>query len=125
MVMGCWTAQDGAKSLANYPHVRAAGGLLYVSGLSSRRPDNTHRGATQSADGTWALDITEQTRGVIENMRLCLSAAGADLSHVIDLTCFLTDMKHYAGFNAAYNTYFDAHNGPTRTTVAVKELPHP
>jgi hypothetical protein len=31
-------------------------------------------------------------------------------------------MKHYAEFNAVYNTYFNAQTGPTRTTIAVKEV---
>jgi hypothetical protein len=39
--------------------------------------------------GTWKLDIAEQTRGVLENMKNVLAVAGADLSHVVDLTCFL------------------------------------
>ncbi len=119
-------AEGAAVALANYPHARAAGGMIYVSGLSSRRADNTHRGATLNpTTGQYDLDISEQTRGVFENMKMCLAAAGADLSHVVDLTCFLIDMKHYAAFNQVYNTYFDAKNGPTRTTIAVKELPHP
>ncbi|RIB07687.1 Endoribonuclease L-PSP/chorismate mutase-like protein [Gigaspora rosea] len=33
---------DKARPLANYPHARVAGGLIFVSGISSRRPDNTN-----------------------------------------------------------------------------------
>jgi 2-aminomuconate deaminase len=33
-------------------------------------------------------------------------------------------MEDYAGFNEAYSELFDF-DGPTRTTVGVKELPHP
>jgi len=115
----------GAKSIANYPHMRKAGGLLYVSGISSRRPDNTHIGATQKPDGTWELDIREQTRAVITNIQHILKEANADLSHLVDITTYLTDMKHYAGYNDVYNTFFTAETGPTRTTVAVHQLPHP
>jgi len=116
---------NAAKAKANYPHLRRTNGMLYVSGASSRRSDNTYRGATLQADGTYALDIAEQTRGVIENIRHILSVAGANLSHVVDVTCFLTDMKYYAEFNKVYNEYFNIESGPTRTTVAVKELPGP
>jgi 2-aminomuconate deaminase len=45
------------------------------------------------------------------------------LEHLVDLTVFLVDMADYDGFNEVYNQYFDAVSGPTRTTVAVKELP--
>ena len=54
-----------------------------------------------------------------------LAAARADLSNVVDLTVFLTDMSHYGAMNAVYNQYFNAESGPTRTCVAVRELPNP
>eukprot|EP01006_Ploeotia_vitrea_P016564 TRINITY_DN47293_c0_g1_i1.p1 TRINITY_DN47293_c0_g1~~TRINITY_DN47293_c0_g1_i1.p1 ORF type:complete len:352 (-),score=194.38 TRINITY_DN47293_c0_g1_i1:85-1140(-) len=115
-----------AQSLANYPHMRAVNGMLYVSGISSRRADNTHWGAEKDEEtGEWRLDVAKQTRGVIENLRKILATAEADLSHVVDLTCFLVNMDDYQEFNNVYNEYFDALSGPTRTTVAVKQLPHP
>nr|P81593.1 RecName: Full=2-aminomuconate deaminase [Pseudomonas oleovorans] len=37
---------DGkATPLGSFPHVKRAGDFLYVSGTSSRRPDNTIAGA--------------------------------------------------------------------------------
>jgi 2-aminomuconate deaminase len=118
--------QENAKSLANYPHMRAYGGLLYVSGISSRRPDNTHEGAEKLADGSFKLDVALQTRAVLNNIKKILSSAGADLSHVINATVYLTDMQHYADYNKAYNEFFPVPElAPTRTTVAVKQLPHP
>jgi 2-aminomuconate deaminase len=116
--------QDRAQALANYPHARRAGDFIYVSGVSSRRFDNTHAGVTVHPDGRVELDIREQTRAVIENIRVILQAAGADLEHVVDILVMLVDMKDYAGMNAVYNEYFNAHTGPTRTTCAVHQLPH-
>lgn len=116
---------ERAKALAHYPHMRCAGGFLFVSGTSSRRPDNTIEGATVEPDGTLSLDIRTQTRAVLENIRTILQAAGADLSHLVEITTFLVDMKDYPGYNEVYNTYFNAETGPTRTTVAVHQLPHP
>ncbi len=116
---------DRAKPLAQYPHARRVNGFLFVSGTSSRRPDNVIEGATPRSDGDFDLDIRVQTKAVIENIRTIVQAAGADLAHLVDLTVFLTDMRHYAGFNEVYNSYFDAETGPTRTTVAVSQLPHP
>jgi len=114
-----------AKSIANYPHMREINGMLYVAGTSSRNADNSIRGATQKADGSWDLDIKEQTRGVIENIRKILQSAGAGLEHLVDVTIFLIDMKDYRAMNEVYNEYFNAQNGPARTTVAVRELPIP
>lgn len=116
---------DRAPALANYPHARRAGGLIYVSGVSSRRFDNTHAGVAIGPDGHVELDIREQTRAVIENIRLILQSAGADLENLIDIYVMLVDMNDYAGMNDVYNEYFNAQSGPTRTTCAVHQLPHP
>jgi 2-aminomuconate deaminase len=56
---------------------------------------------------------------------LILKEAKSSLENVVDLTVFLVDMVHYDEFNQVYNEYFDAETGPTRTTVAVKQLPNP
>ncbi|KAM9981032.1 hypothetical protein ACTFIY_003342 [Dictyostelium cf. discoideum] len=116
---------DRARALANYPHMRKAGDFLFVSGISSRRPDNTYEGVHVDENGKVTLNIEQQTRAVIENIRTILKSAGADLENIIDLTVFLVDMKDYNGFNLAYNDYFKIETGPTRTTVAVHQLPNP
>lgn len=112
-------------ALANYPHARRVGDLLFVSGMSCRQPDNSHVGVEIDADGTIRRDVGTQTRAVIENLGHILQAAGASLVDVVDLTVFLIDMEDYQAFNAVYNEFFDAQTGPARTTVAVAELPHP
>ncbi|MDB5035702.1 MAG: 2-Aminomuconate deaminase [Chlorobi bacterium] len=116
---------DRAQALANYPHARRVGDLIYVSGVSSRRFDNTHAGVVRNPDGTVELDIREQTRAVIENIGTILGTAGAGLVDVVDILVMLVDMKDYAGMNEVYNEYFNARTGPSRTTCAVHQLPHP
>lgn len=113
-----------AQPLGNYPHVKRVGDFIYVSGTSSRRPDNTHVGAVQNTDGKWELDIKLQTAAVIENIQSLLATMDADLTHVVDIISFLVDMKDFKAYNEVYGNYFD-HTGPTRTTVAVHQLPHP
>lgn len=113
-----------AKPLGKYPHFRRVGDWIFVSGTSSRQPDNTFIGATTGPDGKVTFDIRAQTRAVIENIRATLQSAGADLSDCVELTSYLVDMKDFAGYNEAYAEYFD-YNGPARTTVAVHQLPHP
>lgn len=116
---------DRAKALAAYPHARRVGDWVFVSGISSRRPDDTHEGVEVLPDGTVVKDIRAQTRAVLQNIGVILRAAGSDLGEVVDLTVFLVDMRDYAGMNEVYNTFFEAQSGPTRTTVAVHQLPHP
>ncbi|CAH1758030.1 19391_t:CDS:2 [Entrophospora sp. SA101] len=117
---------DRAQPLANYPHARIAGDFIFISGISSRKPDNTYDGVIELPDGSFELDIRKQTKAVIENIGVILNqAGGASLSNLIDLTVFLVNMQDYHGFNEVYNQYFDQINGPSRTTVAVFKLPSP
>jgi len=116
---------DRAASLANYPHARRIGDFLFVSGVSSRRLDNTHAGVILQPDGRVDLDIRAQTRAVIENIGAILHHAGAELANIVDIFVMLVDMRDYTGMNEVYNEYFDASTGPTRTTCAVHQLPHP
>lgn len=118
------TIDGKAQPLGKYPHIKRVGDFIYVSGTSSRRPDNTHVGAIKQEDGTWLLDIALQTEAVIKNIEALISKMGATLPDVIDITTFLVDMKDFKAYNEVYGKFFD-HNGPTRTTVAVHQLPHP
>ena len=113
-----------ATPRGRFPHVKVAGGFVFVSGTSSRRPDNTIAGASVNAMGTTALDIRVQTRAVIANLRDLLHAVGADLSDLVQITAYLVNMNDFGGYNEVYAEYFDE-TGPTRTTVAVHQLPHP
>jgi 2-aminomuconate deaminase len=113
-----------ARPRGKYPHYKRAGDFIFVSGTSSRRPDNTFAGASADAAGTMQFDIRAQTRAVIENIRDVLKSAGAELSDCVEVTSFLVDMGDFGGYNEVYGEFFD-YDGPARTTVAVHQLPHP
>jgi len=116
---------DGkAKPRGKYPHIKRVGDFLYVSGTSSRRSDNSFAGVEVDEMGTTALDIRKQTRAVLENINDILKEEGASLSDVVDITTFLVNMNDFGGYNEVYGEFFD-YSGPTRTTVAVHQLPHP
>ncbi|MEU4571083.1 RidA family protein [Nonomuraea sp. ATR24] len=113
-----------ATPLGRFPHVKRAGDFLYVSGTSSRRPDNTFVGVRVDKHGAPELDIREQTRAVIENIGDILKAAGGSLADLVQITTYLVNMNDFKGYNEVYAEFFDE-EGPTRTTVAVHQLPHP
>lgn len=117
--------KDKATPRGKYPHVKRVGDFIFVSGTSSRRADNTFAGVEQvDKMGSMKLDIEAQTRAVIENIRDFLAEEGAGLEDIVDVTTFLVNMNDFAGYNKAYGEFFD-YDGPTRTTVAVHQLPHP
>jgi len=121
----------GAKVVAGkavprgrFPHVKIVGDLAFVSGTSSRRPDNSIAGAIVDELGVTDLDIRVQTRAVIENVRDILESVDMSLGDLAQVTTYLVDMNDFAGYNDAWSEFFDE-SGPTRTTVAVHQLPHP
>jgi 2-aminomuconate deaminase len=112
------------KPRGKYPHYKRAGDYVFVSGTSSRRPDNTFAGASADEMGTTTLDIREQTRAVIANIADILAEAGASLSDLVQVTAYLVNMNDFGGYNEVYGEFFNE-AGPARTTVAVHQLPHP
>jgi 2-aminomuconate deaminase len=114
----------GVVPRGRFPHVKVVGDVVYVSGTSARRPDNSIAGASVDELGTATLDIREQTRAVIENVRDILASVGATLADLVQVTTYLVSMNDFGGYNDVYGSYF-SEDGPTRTTVAVHQLPHP
>ncbi|WP_030756306.1 RidA family protein [Streptomyces griseus] len=113
-----------APPRGRFPHFRRAGDLVFVSGTSSRRPDGTFAGAAADPMGVTDLDVRAQTRAVLDNIAGILAAAGGGLDDLVSVTAYLVSMNDFGGYNEVYAEYFDE-TGPTRTTVAVHQLPHP
>jgi len=113
-----------ATPRGKYSHVRRAGDFLFVSGTSSRRADNTIAGADADGLGIARLDIREQTRAVLENIRDILASVDASMSDIVEVSSFLVNMDDFAGYNEFYAGFF-TEDPPARTTVAVHQLPHP
>lgn len=115
---------EKARPRGRFPHFRRAGDFIFVSGTSSRRADNSFEGAEVDASGTTSLDIRAQTRAVISNISDILESAGASLADVVEICTYLVNMNDFGGYNEVYAEFFDE-TGPSRTTVAVHQLPHP
>jgi 2-aminomuconate deaminase len=113
-----------ARPRGSFPHFRRAGDFIFVSGTSARRADDSIAGAEVGPGGPPRLDIRLQTRAVLENIRDILTAAGASLADVVEVSTFLVNMADFNGYNEIYSEYF-GYQGPARTTVAVSALPHP
>ncbi|MBF8186573.1 RidA family protein [Nonomuraea sp. K274] len=113
-----------ATPRGRFPHVKRAGDFLYVSGTSCRRTDDTFVGVEVDKFGATNLDIRAQTRAVIENIGDILKAAGGSLADLVQITAYLVNMNDFKGYNEVYAEFFDE-EGPTRSTVAVHQLPHP
>ena len=113
------------KPFASYTHSRRVGDLLFIAGQGSRDPEtNACAGLTRDETGNIVdYNITAQTKGVLENIDRVLKSVDLSRGSIVDVTVFLTDMNDFAAMNAVWNDYFRSVEPPTRTTVAVKELP--
>ena len=85
-----------AKPVGAYVHAKEAGDLVFLSGVGPRHPvtDKIPEG------------IEAQTHAVFSNVVAILEAANLNMSNVVDIMVFLTDMKNdYQKFNTVYSKY--------------------
>ncbi|USJ28527.1 RidA family protein (plasmid) [Ensifer adhaerens] len=118
------TLSTKAKPRGRFPHIKRVGNFAFVSGTSARKPDETFAGVTKKKSGELEFDIRVQTRATIANVADILASVGSTLADIVEIEAYLADMADYDAFNEAYAEFF-GEDGPTRTTVAVKALPHP
>ena len=73
-------------------------------------------------DGTMDTgDIRSQSRYALENLKLCIEAAGGTMDDVAQVLVYLTDRKDAKGMNEVYAQYFNKPY-PNRATVVISEL---
>jgi enamine deaminase RidA (YjgF/YER057c/UK114 family) len=93
--------------------------LLFVSGATAN--PLYHKHPHDPAEMTPPEDIRDQTRAVMENLKLVLDASGATFQDVVKVTKFLTRMEEQDDVWAVMKEYFGDHL-PTSTTVEVSSL---
>jgi 2-aminomuconate deaminase len=115
------------EPVGHYPHARAVGNLLFLSGVGPReRGTKVIPGVELNADGTIAAyDIEKQCRSVFKNVRAILEDAGSSWENLVDVTVYLTNMKaDFPTYNRLWAEHFP-NNPPCRTTLEINALPTP
>ena len=67
-------------------------------------------------------DISVHIRQVFENLNAVCAASGGDLSNIVKLNIFLTDLSNFAVVNEVMAEYFQQ-PFPARAAIGVSELP--
>lgn len=103
---------------------------IFISGIAAVTPEGTYEGVKKHADGSFAIDVREQTAAVLRRIDSIIKGASngkAGLHNIVDATVYILDMKtQYADMNEEWNKIWsDRASAPSRATVGVKELPDP
>jgi 2-iminobutanoate/2-iminopropanoate deaminase len=97
-----------------YNQAVLAGNTLYTSGQIAINP-KTGELVTNN--------IEDETKQVMENLKIVLAEAGMNFENVAKTTIFIKNMNDFSKINSVYGKYFEAGNEPARETVEVGNLP--
>lgn len=90
---------------------------IFVSGQVARDLD---------ADTVGAGDIVAQTEQVMKNLQVALRAEGAELSDLVKVTVYTTDLRYAPEIDKVRMRYFVARDRlPASTLLEVSKLAHP
>ncbi|HEX5595451.1 MAG TPA: Rid family detoxifying hydrolase [Micromonosporaceae bacterium] len=101
------TTSAAAAPAGPYSQAIAANGFVFASG---QRPVHPETGKIEE-------DFSAQVHQVLQNLAAVLKSAGSDLSKVVRVNIYLSDIGAFDEMNKIYTTYF-REPYPARTTVA-------
>jgi reactive intermediate/imine deaminase len=104
---------DAPQAIGTYSQAIRAGSTVYLSGQIPLDPKTG-----ELVPG----DMEAQVRRVFENLRAVAIASGGDLTNVVKLNVFLTDLAHFGLVNRVMAEYFQQPY-PARAAVGVAALP--
>ncbi len=107
------SSDSAPAAIGTYSQAIRSGDLVFLSGQIPLDP-----ATMEFVEG----DFEARARQVFDNLRAVAEAAGGDLSNVVKLTVFLTDLDNFATVNAVMEDYF-AQPFPARAAVGVASLP--
>lgn len=94
--------------------VAGPGRLVFISGMTARRPDGTIAGVG---------DITEQTHQVCRNLAAAVEAAGGTLEDIARVDVYVRDIGDFAAIHEVRRQYFTG-TPPASTMVEVARFVH-
>lgn len=104
--------EKAPKPVGPFSHACIVNDLVFITGQMP-----TDIKTNKMILGTFA----EQTRLVMENLKIVLEEAGTSFEHVIQSRVFITNMGHFDEVNDVYRSYFQEPL-PTRTCIGVTGL---
>jgi len=106
--------QNAPTPAGHYSQAIIHNGLVYVAGQLPIDPKTGERKIGS---------IEEQTEQTLNNVRAILQAAGSDLSRILKMTVYISEIGLWGKVNEVYARVMGDHR-PARAIVPVKELHH-
>lgn len=100
-------------AIGTYSQAVKVNNTVYLSGQIPLDPETM-----TLVDG----DISVQIRQVFDNLTAVSEASGGNLSNIVKLNIFLTDLNHFPVVNEIMGQYFDEPY-PARAAIGVSQLP--
>jgi len=104
---------NAPKAIGTYSQAVKVGNTVYLSGQIPLDPASMNL-----VEG----DMRAQIKRVFDNLNAVAQAAGGNLSDVVKLNIFLTDLAHFALVNEIMAEYF-SQPYPARAAIGVASLP--
>jgi reactive intermediate/imine deaminase len=107
------STEKAPQAIGTYSQAVKTGSTVYLSGQIPLIPETM-----EMVEG----DIKSQIHRVFQNLQAVANAAGGDLSDVVKLNIFLTDLSDFPQVNEVMAEYFQQPY-PARAAVGVAALP--
>jgi len=95
--------------------IEAQGKLVFISGMTARRPDGTIAGVG---------DVEAQTRQVCENLKAAVEEAAGSLDDICRVDVYVRNMEHFDTIHKVRREYFKPPL-PASTMVEVTKMTSP
>jgi reactive intermediate/imine deaminase len=113
MIKEIISTDKAPQAIGTYSQAVKTGSTVYLSGQIPLIPETM-----EMVEG----DIKQQIHRVFQNLQAVASGAGGDLSDVVKLNIFLTDLADFPQVNEVMAEYFQQPY-PARAAIGVSALP--
>jgi len=100
------------QAIGPYSQAKIVGNLVFTSGQIPLKADGS------LVSGSFEKESIQ----VLDNINEILKASGSDISNIIKLTVYLTNLENFGILNRVFKSYF-SDSLPARSTVEVSKLP--
>ncbi|MBC26751.1 MAG: enamine deaminase RidA [Rhodospirillaceae bacterium] len=107
-------SSQGPKRVGPFSHAVRAGDFLFVTGQMPTLPEDPN---TLVAGG-----IEEQTKRVMDNLKLVLSSQSLGFDRIAFARVYLVNFQDFDRMNKVYQSFFPKDRLPSRTCIGVTGL---